>query len=362
MKLLSKRDEVLQFMRKELASGKYQPGNRFLSQNALIRQLGISASTVREAISSLVEEGVLSQIRGSGTYIENLPSSHLKQLTLIVGNPHGKGVADRFIGSILAGLHQELDSCGWQIRLKMVSPLDRAPDAVEEFLNENPSPSTAVLAGFSFTKAITDRLLAAGHRVYTVGQPEADNIPNLCTDHAEGMRRAVRYLLERGHSRIVLSDRIRELSHTPSHDERRNAYTDTLAEAGIIPDARLLADCYGFDFKAGEAAADRLLQRNIDFTAAVVYGDWPALGFRSRLERAGMKSPEDVSFIGYFEIGDRPVSDMTVLSWSVFDMAREIGRILKCGRPEDGLSIAMPTVLIEGGSVKDISKNSRTER
>ena len=54
----------------------HQPGDRFGSQNELARRFGVSHLTVREAISALVQEGLLERRFGSGTYVSDF-NSHM---------------------------------------------------------------------------------------------------------------------------------------------------------------------------------------------------------------------------------------------------------------------------------------------
>ena len=56
-------------LRRFIARGSHQPGARLPSERVLAAATGASRPTVREAISHLVEAGVLEARRGSGTYV-----------------------------------------------------------------------------------------------------------------------------------------------------------------------------------------------------------------------------------------------------------------------------------------------------
>lgn len=56
-------------LRDLIARGRYGPGDRLPTERELSDGLGMSRSTVREAVRRLVESGVLESRRGSGTYI-----------------------------------------------------------------------------------------------------------------------------------------------------------------------------------------------------------------------------------------------------------------------------------------------------
>ncbi len=344
----SKREAVREYLLTEVRSGKYPPGTRFSSENHLTRELGISKNTLREAISSLVTDGVFYRVQGSGTYVQEVPNDILKQITLIVCNPHRQGSEDVFIGALLSGLHTELDARNWQIRLKMFPDLDRSKTTVEEFIRENTAGSAVMLAGFNFTREITDMLLAAKMRVVTIGRPEASNIPYIHTDHVAGMRTTVEALLAKGHRQIALIDR--RASHQASYDERRESFLNTLGEAGVVPDARLLIDYEGFGIEGGADAARLLLRRNVPFTAVIVYGDWGTLGVRRGLEQAGMEIPRDVSMICY----GKKFDDIASVCWKTSEMSMEGAEMLI--QPELKESHRLINVTFyPGNSIKDIS-------
>lgn len=52
-----------------IQSGEYQPGNQLPTEYELIERFRVSRTTVREAVASLVHEGLLQKIQGKGTFI-----------------------------------------------------------------------------------------------------------------------------------------------------------------------------------------------------------------------------------------------------------------------------------------------------
>ena len=62
-------ERVAEMLADEIASGKLVPGARLASENALARQLGVSRTVVREAVSRLKSDGLLESHQGSGVYV-----------------------------------------------------------------------------------------------------------------------------------------------------------------------------------------------------------------------------------------------------------------------------------------------------
>ena len=64
---------------------RYAPGSKLPNENELSRNLQVSRTTLREAISFLVAQGVLEIRRGKGTFVaEELPAAGL-DLTSLAG-------------------------------------------------------------------------------------------------------------------------------------------------------------------------------------------------------------------------------------------------------------------------------------
>jgi GntR family transcriptional regulator len=59
--------QLKEFLRKEIGDGEYT--ERIPSEKELMEMFSVSRTTVREAVSSLVREGILEKIHGKGTFI-----------------------------------------------------------------------------------------------------------------------------------------------------------------------------------------------------------------------------------------------------------------------------------------------------
>lgn len=61
--------QIENFIREEIASGKYDDGSFLPREEKLANKLGVSRNTVRQGIASLVNEGVLKRTPGKGTVL-----------------------------------------------------------------------------------------------------------------------------------------------------------------------------------------------------------------------------------------------------------------------------------------------------
>ncbi len=64
--------QLAAILRRQIADGVYPPGERIPSESTISRQHGISVMTVRQAISLLLEQGLVERVQGSGTFVKPL--------------------------------------------------------------------------------------------------------------------------------------------------------------------------------------------------------------------------------------------------------------------------------------------------
>jgi len=62
---------VFETLSGEILSGKYQPGQKFPSEAALVQQFRTSRITVGRAVRELSQRGLVERIAGSGTYVRH---------------------------------------------------------------------------------------------------------------------------------------------------------------------------------------------------------------------------------------------------------------------------------------------------
>ena len=64
--------KIRERLEREIASGKYAPGEKFPSEAALERRFAASRITVGRAVRELQQSGLLDRVPGSGTYVRDL--------------------------------------------------------------------------------------------------------------------------------------------------------------------------------------------------------------------------------------------------------------------------------------------------
>jgi GntR family transcriptional regulator len=64
--------QLAQLVRGRIASGKLKPGDRIPPASTMAEKHGVSPMTVRQAVSVLVDEGLVKRVHGSGTYVRKV--------------------------------------------------------------------------------------------------------------------------------------------------------------------------------------------------------------------------------------------------------------------------------------------------
>jgi LacI family transcriptional regulator len=136
--------------------------------------------------------------------------------------------------------------------------------------------------------------LLAGGRAHAM----SCGLDSVYVDTTAASRRAVSYLIERGHTRIGM---IAGLHDTPPRAMRIEGYRHALAEAGLPLDTALIRDG-DFSEQSGYQAAQELLALAALPTAIFASNDLMAVGALRALREAGLRVPQDLALVGFDDI------------------------------------------------------------
>lgn len=167
-----------------------------------------------------------------------------------------------------------------------------------------------------------------------------------------GARLATQHLLELGHREIA------HISGPASHPdalERLAGYRAALQEAGVAGDPGLVM-AGDLNEASGQLAMQRLLHSGRHFTAVFSANDQMAFGAQLALRRAGRQVPQDVSLVGFDDLGISAF--MAPPLTTVRQSARDIGRIAVeamralLDNQEPALSLPEPVLVVRESTQK----------
>jgi LacI family transcriptional regulator len=151
---------------------------------------------------------------------------------------------------------------------------------------------------------LLDEVMASGLDLVLVNRRlESEPISSATPDDREGIRLAVRHLVELGHRRIA--HLAGPLDYSTGRD-RHDGFLDELRAAGIEPDTGLVLVSEAFTEDEGGRLCRELVDCGREFTAIAAANDLLALGCYDVFAERGIDCPGDVSVVGF---NDMPFAD-----------------------------------------------------
>ncbi|WP_336989665.1 LacI family DNA-binding transcriptional regulator [Bacillus infantis] len=184
---------------------------------------------------------------------------------------------------------------------------------------------------------------------------EEESVYNICSNDAEGSKQAVEYLIENGHRDIAI---IEGTSSFKSSQMRKDGYLQALIDQGISVKSSYAVKG-NYDMESGFLAMEQLLSLKDPPTAVFCSNDDMAIGAMNCAFEKGLKVPDDLSVIGFDDIGysqyttpplstvKRPVEQISLLG------AKKMLSLVQGGLEAE--KIFVNTELIIRSSVKRIS-------
>ncbi|MGH8372001.1 MAG: GntR family transcriptional regulator [Gammaproteobacteria bacterium] len=127
-------------IRQGVESGEIGPGHSLPSERELAQQLALSRVTVRKALAGLVEDGVLIQRRGAGTFVAERIVKPLSKITSFTEDLRARGLKprsvflEREVGEVTPeeAMALNLSPGSRVVRLHRLRYADDAPLAIEQ--------------------------------------------------------------------------------------------------------------------------------------------------------------------------------------------------------------------------------------
>ncbi len=138
--------------------------------------------------------------------------------------------------------------------------------------------------------------LTKGMPFVQVGAPLGTNLPSVIYDQAQGARLATQHLIDLGHT--LIAEISGPLWNYDAYD-RHQGWLATLADHDLDPSLSIESD---FTIDGGYRAMNQLLDTGCTFSAAFIANDIMAFGAQTALRERGLRSPEDVSIVGFDDL------------------------------------------------------------
>ncbi len=288
--------DLLNKLQIDIQSGVYARGQKLPSENELADATGFSRQTVRHAMSILENEGLLSRVRGSGTFVRNLEPIRLTSRNIAVVTTY---IGEYIFPAILHGIDEVLSENGYTTMLsathnrvdnerRILMDLIRKPIdgmIVEGTKTALPNPNIDLYI----------HLKEVGIPVVFINgfYPELKKPIYVVADDRAGGYIVCNELLKKGHRRIA---GIFKSDDIQGH-RRYSGYVDALQSAGIpLNDDNVLWYATENRDELLSAFAMRTLQ---DCTALVCYNDELALQILNILQENAVAVPQNIELVSF---------------------------------------------------------------
>ncbi len=299
--------QVAEEIRRLILTGEWPASRRIPSEAALCEASQLSRNTIRQALQTLENEGLVIRRAGKGSFAAAARErGGLSRFIALVVNFS----RDPLPASIYAGIHAAADAHGYQVILVDPAVGGRSTNSVLARLEEAGLCNYIVWPTGEATEAIhLARLVTRGHVVVQVDR----YLPGLaasfvgCDNHA-GAVLATQHLIDLGHRRIVF---LTSSDESTSIAERQGGYEAAMRQAGLepLPALRLprgregpIAEL-GLGYLALETAQMAFIAACLQDperpTAIFALHDLIAYQVIVAARQAGLRVPADLAVVGF---------------------------------------------------------------
>ncbi len=320
--------KLRQALENQLDAGILQPGESLPPERKLREALGVSRSTVRQAIKSLVEEGVLQSVVGAGTFvIEKRPAPTQNELVGIIMPDSNYSV---YYPALVSSLTFGLREAGYRVDTSIHSDRNETLSAVVTGLLEQNVTAVAFVAPQAAEgERVVRRLQAAGVTVLLLTRyfDHFEEFDYIGVDNRHVGFEATNHLIKLGHSSIV---HVAASGSSTAHD-RANGYVAAMMAANlspqifIAPNERLPIADYLTPYVI-PSDPTQLWSRvaRADVTGLFCFHDDMASWVQKEMRQLGLRIPHDVSLIS---VDNMPYSSFFDAPLTTFALpGEEIGR------------------------------------
>ena len=345
-----------------ITSGIIKNMDKFPSETSLQKKFGYSRQTVRTALQQLEEEGLITRVRGSGTYVSydsNGVNGERPQIGLLLSY-----YSDYLFPRVYDGIEASLTEKGYGIEVAVTkNRLNDEAIYLEGLLKSN--VSGLIIEG--------SRSAFPNPNIRLYKEIKRKNIPTLFIHNhyqnetfdsvemsdARAGYELTRILIQNGHTRIGGIFKYDDWQGI----ERYRGFIECLSDFGIDfqEDWIRWYSTRDMEEKLSKKGLQRMYRRTKDCTAMILYNDEVAGSYMDFLKERGLKVPDDISLVSFDDAGPEQEAELKILS--VIHPKYNLGRITARNLlrmiedsdwQEKKYSYRFPVMFNNGNSVRDI--------
>ena len=304
------RVQLLNQLRHLILSRQWSPGYHIPSEPELKRQLNISRSTIRQALSIAETEGLIERIPGKGTFVAHLPSNEGAQC--LIGYIGGASTNATYQYQILIGAERGTKDKGYRVLFNNLSQPVEEDELIDHLLDDQ-------IAGLLIwplvydnpSRRLTQLINQGSLPIVLIDRPlpgfECDCVTS---SNYTGAYATTKHLVEQGHRHIIFLSR--PLFQLEPVAERFRGYQQMLRDANLPPQDPWLvgSENQEMDYKYSKAYRAKVANQEIEQivqhlkktpqpTAIFAMHDQVASLALRAAKVIGLRVPDDLSIVGF---------------------------------------------------------------
>jgi len=351
--------QLLYELRHKIKNGLLKPHDRLPGEWELVGRLNISRATIQRAWRAAQDEGLLYRVSGKGTFVA-APAVMTASRTVGFFIPEYRGT---FAVNMLNGAERVLRAAGFRVQFASTDrDVDEENRLLRLLMHDGASGCILVLSRGTTAARI---LTSSDFKLPVVLMDRPLNgvvLPCVTSNNYEGAWQAMEHLIDLGHRRIIFLARP-HLDLWPVA-ERYRAYQDAMRRINAEPQPPFLIGG-GTEISSYEAYLQQddteiqpliaLLRSAECPTAIFAVNDWMAMKAQRAILLAGLRTPKDVSLIGFddLDIAQYQTPPLTTIAQNPASIGAEAARRLLTlieGEQPASILTLVPTRLVVRGS------------
>ena len=319
--------QVVEWVRDNIANGTLKSGDRLMSEMELSEQFGVSRQTIRHATGELVNEGLLTRVKGSGTYIGGaaVPALPKREKTMTIA------VVSTFYESYifpdtLKGIERVLSKNEYVMQVTFTDNRLYREEAILKAILEKdnidglivePAKSALPNPNLHYYEEIRRRNIPI---IFFNAFYRDIDVPCVRIDDSKIAERATKVLIDAGHTKIAGIFK----GDDGQGPLRYKGFLDAMIGAGLRANQEKILWLDTPMTVNLEEVGDYLFRRLGDSTGVVCYNDQVAYQLIELALKRGLNVPEDLSVVG---IDDSYLAGVGKVPFTSFEHPKEkLGR------------------------------------
>jgi DNA-binding LacI/PurR family transcriptional regulator len=296
--------QIVDEIKSKIAAKELKAGDRLGSQAELCATYGVSLITVKKALATLVNDGVIFSRVGKGTYvaqpaIDTYRNEH-PTIGLVI-----RDIRSPFFSRVMHSVEDTAYELGYHVLVSNSSGKAEKEEAQIARFREF-GVNGMIIASMSHKYLATPtirKMLHQGFPFVMVSYIADEDVPFVGSDHEQGGYLATEYLVKQGYQKIGY------INGEPGNmvgELRRRGYEHALQTHGRRTDKRLQFHLRmrgeKYDYQSGYEIGKKFASLSVKPDAVFVYNDLSALGFEEAILELGLRIPDDVAIVGFDDI------------------------------------------------------------